>query len=340
MAVNSDDDDAAERLARSARSDARARIASLDVQLRVLGTSRTLKNPRMNLMFVERQSLQALLDAYKYPILALSNELTAIIFTHFLPAYPECAPLSGLFSPALLGQICQQWREIAFGTPGLWRSVKLYLKRREYHYRNCPLSISLGYHRNTDPRLPELRPFTNEVLSHSTRWEQLTLFGPAHNFSWIVGPTPNTPRSNSSRFRVGWISVFTHAASLRRVDVDYGLHPSWTTVLPWSQLISVSLNRLNLSIATEILRQAVLLVEFRYIVPEWNEMAVVPADVPPLAHLQSLVLHSAFDGAASLHQIQLLGLIIAPALRHLSVSDCDLTLNPIPAIASFLSRSQ
>ncbi|KAJ7431183.1 hypothetical protein B0H11DRAFT_1942009 [Mycena galericulata] len=71
-----------------------------------------------------------------------------------------------------------------------------------------------------------------------------------------------------------------------------------------------------------------------------NEMAVVPADVPPLAHLQSLVLHSAFDGAASLHQIQLLGLLIAPALRYLSVSDCDLTHDPIPAIASFLSRSQ
>ncbi|KAJ7431184.1 hypothetical protein B0H11DRAFT_863823 [Mycena galericulata] len=241
MAVNSDDDDTVERLAQSERSDARARIASLDVQLRVLGTSRTLNDPRMNLMFGERQSLQALLDAYKYPILALPNELTTKIFTHFLPAYPECAPLSGLFSPALLGQICQQWREIAFGTPGLWRSVKLYLKRREYHYRfdgildirldllkkwldrsrNCPLSISLGYHRNTDPTLPELRPFTNEVLSHSTRWEQLILFGPAHNFSWIVGPLPIlrdlTLRDSAW---TGSISVFRHAASLRRVDVD------------------------------------------------------------------------------------------------------------------------
>ncbi|KAJ7208724.1 hypothetical protein C8J57DRAFT_1151499, partial [Mycena rebaudengoi] len=61
------------------------------------------------------------------PIYTLPAEITAGIFVHFLPDYPEHPPMTGLFSPTLLGQICRNWREIAFDTPRLWRAICIYL---------------------------------------------------------------------------------------------------------------------------------------------------------------------------------------------------------------------
>ncbi|KAJ7231014.1 hypothetical protein C8J57DRAFT_966010, partial [Mycena rebaudengoi] len=75
----------------------------------------------------ERQDLQTCLDAYKYPILTLPTEITSGIFVHFLPPYPQCTPATGLSSPELPCQICRVWREIALGTPQLWRAIELRL---------------------------------------------------------------------------------------------------------------------------------------------------------------------------------------------------------------------
>jgi hypothetical protein len=65
----------------------------------------------------ERDNLQSQIDEYKYPVLTLPVEITTEISLAYLPAYPECPPLTGHLSPALLGQICMEWRQIAFDTP-------------------------------------------------------------------------------------------------------------------------------------------------------------------------------------------------------------------------------
>ncbi|KAJ7225049.1 hypothetical protein C8J57DRAFT_1019498, partial [Mycena rebaudengoi] len=74
----------------------------------------------------KRENLQSQHHGFKYPILTLPVEITSEIFSAYLPVYPECPPMSGLFSPTLLGQICRKWRDIAFDTPSLWRAIKLH----------------------------------------------------------------------------------------------------------------------------------------------------------------------------------------------------------------------
>ncbi|KAJ7262492.1 hypothetical protein C8J57DRAFT_1719396 [Mycena rebaudengoi] len=102
----------------AALAELRARVAAVD--LRISALEESLKTLR-----IERQRLQAPLDAYRYPILTLPTEVTSEIFIHFLPVFPERPPPTGLLSPTLLAQICRTWRSIAFNTPRLWRAIKL-----------------------------------------------------------------------------------------------------------------------------------------------------------------------------------------------------------------------
>ncbi|KAJ7259389.1 hypothetical protein C8J57DRAFT_1019314, partial [Mycena rebaudengoi] len=75
----------------------------------------------------EREGLNSRLGDYKYPILTLPVEITSEIFIAFLPLYAKCPdPMIRLLSPTLLGQVCRNWREIAFDTPRLWRAIELH----------------------------------------------------------------------------------------------------------------------------------------------------------------------------------------------------------------------
>ncbi|KAF8146307.1 hypothetical protein K438DRAFT_1990938 [Mycena galopus ATCC 62051] len=64
-----------------------------------------------------------------YPVLTLPPEIVGEIFTNWLPSYPDCPPPRGSLSPLFLGQICRQWRTIAFSTPSLWRAIRVELMR-------------------------------------------------------------------------------------------------------------------------------------------------------------------------------------------------------------------
>ncbi|KAJ7246231.1 hypothetical protein C8J57DRAFT_1140777, partial [Mycena rebaudengoi] len=105
---------------RSLRCDIRSRISELDARILALQES-------LDAVRGERENLQSRLDDYKYPVLTLPVEIMSEIFVHFLPIYPLRPPLAGLFSPALLGQICRNWREIALEIPCLWRAIEIYL---------------------------------------------------------------------------------------------------------------------------------------------------------------------------------------------------------------------
>ncbi|KAJ7641254.1 hypothetical protein FB45DRAFT_785265, partial [Roridomyces roridus] len=58
-------------------------------------------------------------------VFTLPNELISEIFCHFIPEYPLCPPHMGLSSPTVLTHICRRWRQIALGTPELWRAISL-----------------------------------------------------------------------------------------------------------------------------------------------------------------------------------------------------------------------
>ncbi|KAJ7126668.1 hypothetical protein C8R46DRAFT_1363850 [Mycena filopes] len=129
----------------------RARVAELEAQ--ILPLQGRLRNLELERHRSDRT--QERLDSYHYPVLTLPNEITAEIFTHFLPDYPLRSPLAGIESPTLLTHICRAWRDIAIGTPALCRSmsltenipvtsqveiVDLWIRRS----RSCPLTIHVS----------------------------------------------------------------------------------------------------------------------------------------------------------------------------------------------------
>jgi hypothetical protein len=89
----------------------RARITDIEAQILDLEHSLAIAELRL-----EKTTVQERLDSYKCPVLRLPNEIVSEIFTHFLPVYLLCPPVTGLLSPIVLTHICRKWREIALTT--------------------------------------------------------------------------------------------------------------------------------------------------------------------------------------------------------------------------------
>ncbi|KAJ6478068.1 hypothetical protein C8R47DRAFT_1323142 [Mycena vitilis] len=94
----------------------RARVAELAAAIPMLERS-------LSALRDEKTRLQARLDAVKYPVLTLPNEIVSEIFFHFLPVYPLCPPFVGTLSPTTLTHICRRWREIALAASVLWSAL-------------------------------------------------------------------------------------------------------------------------------------------------------------------------------------------------------------------------
>jgi hypothetical protein len=77
---------------RSFLSEIRNQISEMDAH--ILALENSLAAARR-----EREDLQSRLDDYKYPVLTLPAEITSEIFIAYLPVYPECSPMTGLFRP-------------------------------------------------------------------------------------------------------------------------------------------------------------------------------------------------------------------------------------------------
>ncbi|KAJ7736802.1 hypothetical protein B0H14DRAFT_3612027 [Mycena olivaceomarginata] len=118
------------------------------------------------------------------PILSLPLEMTAEIFTHFLPIYPLRARLVGTQSPILLSQVCRQWRNIAISLPQLWRAIQLDLGTefqphqinllKSWLQRSESRLLSVGIAYNGRPSLliePHVETFLHELMLHRKRWD-------------------------------------------------------------------------------------------------------------------------------------------------------------------------
>ncbi|KAJ7145483.1 hypothetical protein C8R46DRAFT_1313219 [Mycena filopes] len=167
----------------------RARITAFDAQ--ILELERSLSKLR-----AVRKVVQARLDAFKYPVLTLPNEVVGEIFTQFVPTYPLCPPLVGPGSPILLTQICHLWREIAVRMAVLWKAIDVssvssvsrlaaadiahicgvWLKRS----LSAPLSMRIGYGER----------FLNTIIAHRERWEYLEIDLLQEDLHAIGGPMP------------------------------------------------------------------------------------------------------------------------------------------------------
>ncbi|KAJ7257141.1 hypothetical protein C8J57DRAFT_1185973 [Mycena rebaudengoi] len=331
----------------SSRSHIRSRIFELDAH--ILALEESLVTTRY-----ERENLQSQLDNYTYPILTLPVEITSEIFFHVLPVYPLRPPLTGLPSPALLGQICRRWRDIAFSTPRLWRAIQLNIEWKCHldmqldalatwlsRSKDCTLSISLEYKLESELCSSKLPDITEALISNAARWEYVHLIIPFLDLHWIRGPFPllralSIGKSNYDDGReISVASPFHDAPQLQKVVLCVLFDPSWA-YLPWWQFTSISADKCEPSVLGNILSHAVSLIDFDGTL--WDDDDDVPP-VAPLAYLQSLILHDECKTKRGAQKL-LLDALTTPALRHLTVSERELGPDYLSTITSALSRSK
>ncbi|KAJ7707235.1 hypothetical protein B0H16DRAFT_1345341, partial [Mycena metata] len=210
---------------------------------------------------------------------SLPNEIVAEIFIHFLPVYPETPPMIGCTSPKVLGQICRKWREIALGTPALWRGIVLSLqngKRLDQKRRlleiwlqrsgSCLVSINMDLgHKSIAPVAMGL--FTHAIAAHSARWEYLRLYLlDVHPFPSISTPLPFLRELTMDSVKPGVngtdsLTEVLHAAPLLRTVAVQFSPGHCISVYPWSQLTMFFRYGILVHQCVDILTQATNLVK-------------------------------------------------------------------------------
>ncbi|KAJ7083487.1 hypothetical protein C8R44DRAFT_54529 [Mycena epipterygia] len=318
----------------------RAGIANIDAEILRLQLS-------IEALRMERKTIKTRLDSYTYPVLTLPNEIVSEIFIQFLPDYPLCPPMVGLLSPMCLTQICLKWREIALGTPALWRAVSahaLMSNERQFHMLQswlsrsgcCPLSIKMeGVIYNEDAS----HHIFAAIAPHCARWEYLKLSCTSlSDLFTIEGPMPLLRDLDIAVYEGGLVpsAPFRQAPRLRaftdRRQFDSLTYPP--DFLPWDQLTSLTLVATAPAQCSAILNQTVNLVHCELII--WEGALDQPDDIQ-LTSLKSLVLVK-FDTYVVPPE-QYLTTFIAPALRKLQVPDEFLRPTPIDTLDSFISKS-
>ncbi|KAJ7186629.1 hypothetical protein C8R46DRAFT_1273367, partial [Mycena filopes] len=321
---------------RVARAGDRALLADINTKIenleRALAHLRTAKAP-----------VQARLDAFKYPVLTLPVEIVSEIFTQILPPYPLCPPLVGLSSPTLVTHICHLWREIALGTPTLWRAISLsthkiptrtlvhignlWLERS----RSCPLAMEIEGRGNG----PDISPVIGAVAPHRGRWEHLRLAVEELQTDLpLLGPMPLL-RSLTVRelYLPNTAGSRLDAPLLRSANLDDAT--AQHILLPWPQLTSLTLHDVFPSECTAILQQTPYLAHCSLYLwcPRAQNTDVLPQ--MSLPHLESLVmLEMAEDPATGYIET-----FIVPALSTLHIEESLLGVDPIRGLYSFIGKS-
>ncbi|KAJ7866360.1 hypothetical protein B0H13DRAFT_2281471 [Mycena leptocephala] len=311
----------------------RARVADLEAQISHLEHS-------LSALREEKTLAQERLDSYKYPVLTLPNEIVSEIFIHFLPAYPECPPLTGLLSPTVLTHVCRRWREIALSTATLWSAIgtsydddlslkqqiqifDLWLKRSRF----CPLSLQIGGGTGIDE-------FLAVVVPHRARWEHLELEDTSLACLPIIdGPMPLLRHLNLSLYDsftdAPEVFAFRDAPLLRTVILSPDAASS--IILPWAQLTSLTLFNVYPRECVPILQKTTNLVHCKLEVSFDSGNDEPGLDIT-LPYLESL----------SIDQYPVTDFLekfIVPALRSLKIPEDFIEPDPIQSLTGFISKS-
>ncbi|KAJ7641172.1 hypothetical protein FB45DRAFT_738787 [Roridomyces roridus] len=307
-------------------------------------------------MVLERNALHQVLIDYKYPVLSLPSEITSQIFVQFLPSYPERTSFIGLSSPALLLQVCRQWRDVALATPELWSTFEVKMRYRDtpaVHARNqrllvewlerskdCPLSVELFCWSGSSVALVEAA-LIDALVRHSKRWQDMRLSLPYKHLHRMAGSFPIL-RDLHLGAQGAWSSDGTKLSpppnftlqtpNLRKLHLD---HPgddfdTFKNAFSWSQ-ITVFIGYLYERDAAQVLLSAPALEECSMIVDLAKDSEggrriskkVSPPIIPPLHHLKSLALTP--SGSPGRNGAVLLK-ALATALPVLAIFDVDESL--------------
>ncbi|KAJ7430431.1 hypothetical protein B0H11DRAFT_1627498, partial [Mycena galericulata] len=298
-------------------------------------------NTAIQALRAEQDLIKGQLDDYKYPVLALPNEIVSEIFIHFLPVYPLCPPQTGLLSPTILTQICRKWREIALTTPALWRAIMLCDENIDYEQQvhtleiwlsrsgSCPLSIQME-----DFDSMPINMCIEAIAPHRARLEHAKLQMTPHGVHRIQGPMPLLRQIS---IRLPYESVPSHMEfrDVPRLRAATLWEAQFTNnLLPWSQLTSLTLVAKSPSECTPILKETVNLVHCKLFTGE--EVHIRQPDIS-LPFLESLVFVQWFDDEDP--AIHYLDTFIVPALRKLQIPETFLSPGPIQTLRAFISKS-
>jgi hypothetical protein len=306
-----------------------------DIEAKIQDLERSISALR-----IAKMSVQERLNAYKYPVLTLPNEIISEIFFHFLPAYPLFPPLTGLLSPTLLTQICREWREIALATPTLWSAIPISCSNSPQDFERhdiwlsrsnfCPLSIEIVEGRYVNCRPENLVA----VIAQCARWEQLKIRLWAHSsLPTIEGPMSLLRHLDlvlKDHLRTANVIVCSVAPMLRSVILN-DLAAS-KVILPWAQLTSLTLRTVYPRQCAPLLKQTPNLVHCELgLLLDDHDMDGAEIQLPCL---ESLTLKNKYQSMTDY-----LYAFFVPALRSLQVTERFLGTNPIEALTLFISKS-
>ncbi|KAJ6512598.1 hypothetical protein C8R45DRAFT_960835 [Mycena sanguinolenta] len=307
----------------------RARLSKIEAEILDLQDS-------LSTLRAEKQLVQRRLDSYKYPVLALPNEMVSEIFVHTLPPYPLCPALLGTDPPTTLTHICRKWREIALATPELWRAIRVndfYAPRRPISEAwakrsgSFPLSINIDIGRSG-----EIYP---ELLDRRVRWEHLTLNVYAPVVLIIDGPLPLLHHLELAQHdEIGRFEL-RDATQLRSVVFRYKFSKEVT--LPWQQLTRMTIDHIRADRCLPILQQTTNLVhcDLALWFPVNYELNDEPRPHITLPFVETFVFNISPQNIGT----QLLDLFTMPTLRSLTVPERCLGLDPVVFLNAFLAKS-
>ncbi|KAJ7487342.1 hypothetical protein B0H11DRAFT_1116536 [Mycena galericulata] len=328
----------------STRTADRAHIADIENQIAKLELS--IKDLQSEKALTEKR-----LDAYKYPVLTLPNEVVSKIFIHFLPVYPLCSPQTGRLSPTILTHICRRWREIALATPALWRAISLRYEgatgKKQVHILETWLGRSgcypLSVHMEDHDMIPH-GECIEAIAPHRTRLEYAKLEMSLSSLRVIEG---SMPLLRQLSIRLPWDDIpplyiaFRDVPRLRAASLWDSTYTS--TFLPWSQLTSLTLVAKTPSECTPILRKTINLVYCKLVLTE--EAHVRQPDIQ-LPYLESLVfVQFTQEDVPATHYLET---FIVPALSRLQIPESFLVSDHIHnmwfgsranALSVFISKS-
>ncbi|KAK7014277.1 F-box domain-containing protein [Favolaschia claudopus] len=308
----------------------RRRILVLEIEILKLQQA-------LSALQTEKDPVQGRLDAYRYPVLILPNEIISEIFLWFIPPYPDELPLAGSSSPTILTHICRKWREIALATPQLWRTIVIdeQLRSREVQgdiaetwmrrSKSLPLSVHVNNYLGTSPALPSLIP-------GAARWEHLSLV------LWDVDSqilSNAMPLLRQLHLHVDdeINTVVCGDMPLLRT-VHLALFAIGNVALPWAQLTSLSLEGAYMGEFGPILLQTPNLVHLSLEI-------IAAGDDIDFSEIRLLCLQTCDLDSSELECPEVLNTLIAPALRSLRLPEQFLgDDDPINILQAFISRSQ
>nr|GAT43295.1 predicted protein [Mycena chlorophos] len=222
------------------------------------------------------------------PIRQLPVEVLILLFSFVVPPpHPVWVPTAETTNGAVrLSHVCACWRSLVLADSTMWTTLSirnlsgnsyfytptLSLHRRitrAKHYlqrsRHQPLGVS-AYHSSVE------EPLLRVLMEESERWKflALRLVGPTLALlDCVAGRVPllaslTIMQSDSNRDASQLVSGFANAPLLRRVSITVSSAHVWParTILPWTQLTSLTLSPISIITFTECIKNCAQLLYF------------------------------------------------------------------------------